>query len=190
MALRVAESGFTAAAAMVTTLPAILSTTTTGRASRIASACAVSPCVSINKTSSISITAIAAEVKNPERVAGLHFFNPAPVMKLVEVVSGLATAAEVVEQLCELTLSWGKQPVRCHSTPGFIVNRVARPYYSEAWRANFCQLCKERFFNFQTFRRRFNDQLRCCQRVNIGHRDQAFQCAFTGFSSQFSPRHA
>ncbi|WP_103745495.1 3-hydroxyacyl-CoA dehydrogenase PaaH, partial [Escherichia coli] len=86
-------------------------------------------------TSSISITAIAAEVKNPERVAGLHFFNPAPVMKLVEVVSGLATAAEVVEQLCELTLSWGKQPVRCHSTPGFIVNRVARPYYSEAWRA-------------------------------------------------------
>ncbi len=56
-------------------------------------------------------------------------------MKLVEVVSGLATAAEVVEQLCELTLSWGKQPVRCHSTPGFIVNRVARPYYSEAWRA-------------------------------------------------------
>ncbi|NYZ52586.1 3-hydroxybutyryl-CoA dehydrogenase, partial [Escherichia coli] len=65
----------------------------------------------------------------------LHFFNPAPVMKLVEVVSGLATAAEVVEQLCELTLSWGKQPVRCHSTPGFIVNRVARPYYSEAWRA-------------------------------------------------------
>lgn len=86
-------------------------------------------------TSSISITAIAAEVKNPERVAGLHFFNPAPVMKLVEVVSGLATAAEVVEQLCELTLSWGKQPVRCHSTLGFIVNRVARPYYSEAWRA-------------------------------------------------------
>ncbi|MBE0998332.1 hypothetical protein IH770_34810, partial [Escherichia coli] len=68
-------------------------------------------------TSSISITAIAAEIKNPERVAGLHFFNPAPVMKLVEVVSGLATAAEVVEQLCELTLSWGKQPVRCHSTP-------------------------------------------------------------------------
>lgn len=68
-------------------------------------------------TSSISITAIAAEVKNPERVAGLHFFNPAPMMKLVEVVSGLATAAEVVEQLCELTLSWGKQPVRCHSTP-------------------------------------------------------------------------
>lgn len=85
-------------------------------------------------TSSISITAIAAEVKILNVLRGC-IFNPAPVMKLVEVVSGLATAAEVVEQLCELTLSWGKQPVRCHSTPGFIVNRVARPYYSEAWRA-------------------------------------------------------
>lgn len=85
-------------------------------------------------TSSISITAIAAEIKILNVLRGC-IFNPAPVMKLVEVVSGLATAAEVVEQLCELTLSWGKQPVRCHSTPGFIVNRVARPYYSEAWRA-------------------------------------------------------
>lgn len=85
-------------------------------------------------TSSISITAIAAEVKILNVLRGC-IFNPAPVMELVEVVSGLATAAEVVEQLCELTLSWGKQPVRCHSTPGFIVNRVARPYYSEAWRA-------------------------------------------------------
>jgi 3-hydroxybutyryl-CoA dehydrogenase len=68
-------------------------------------------------------------------VAGLHFFNPAPVMKLVEVVSGLATSEEVVTQLIELATRWGKQPVRCHSTPGFIVNRVARPYYAEAWRA-------------------------------------------------------
>jgi len=68
-------------------------------------------------------------------VAGLHFFNPAPVMKLVEVVSGLATSEEVVEQLSALAVKWGKQPVRCQSTPGFIVNRVARPYYAEAWRA-------------------------------------------------------
>lgn len=88
-----------------------------------------------SNTSSISITAIAADVKHPERVAGLHFFNPAPVMKLVEVVSGLATSGEVVEQLSELAVNWGKQPVRCQSTPGFIVNRVARPYYAEAWRA-------------------------------------------------------
>ncbi|MBX4388571.1 3-hydroxyacyl-CoA dehydrogenase, partial [Mycobacterium tuberculosis] len=79
--------------------------------------------------------AIAAGVKNPERVAGLHFFNPAPVMKLVEVVSGLATSTEVVEQLCQCVSGWGKQPVRCRSTPGFIVNRVARPVYAEAWRA-------------------------------------------------------
>ncbi|WP_297122694.1 3-hydroxyacyl-CoA dehydrogenase [Enterobacter sp. ECC-175] len=88
-----------------------------------------------SNTSSISITAIAADVTHPERVAGLHFFNPAPVMKLVEVVSGLATSPEVADALCELALNWGKQPVRCQSTPGFIVNRVARPFYSEAWRA-------------------------------------------------------
>jgi 3-hydroxybutyryl-CoA dehydrogenase len=88
-----------------------------------------------SNTSSISITAIAADLSHPERVAGLHFFNPAPVMKLVEVVSGLATSEEVVEQLSALAVKWGKQPVRCQSTPGFIVNRVARPYYAEAWRA-------------------------------------------------------
>ncbi|HBM3140317.1 TPA: 3-hydroxyacyl-CoA dehydrogenase [Klebsiella oxytoca] len=89
----------------------------------------------VSNTSSISITAIAAGVAHPERVAGLHFFNPAPVMKLVEVVSGLATSAEVVEQICQRVCAWGKQPVRCRSTPGFIVNRVARPFYAEAWRA-------------------------------------------------------
>lgn len=88
-----------------------------------------------SNTSSISLTAIAADLSHPERVAGLHFFNPAPVMKLVEVVSGLATSEEVVEQLSALAVKWGKQPVRCQSTPGFIVNRVARPYYAEAWRA-------------------------------------------------------
>ena len=62
-------------------------------------------------------------------------FNPAPVMKLVEVVSGLATAAEVVEQLCELTLSWGKAASALSFDPGFIVNRVARRHYSEGRRA-------------------------------------------------------
>lgn len=88
-----------------------------------------------SNTSSISITAIASGIPNPTRVVGLHFFNPAPVMKLVEVVSGLETAPEVLESLSELAMRWGKQPVRCHSTPGFIVNRVARPFYAEAWRA-------------------------------------------------------
>ena len=102
--------------------------------SQLAEICLPSTLLTSN-TSSISITAIAAGVKHPERVAGLHFFNPAPVMKLVEVVSGLATSTEVVEQLCQCVIAWGKQPVRCRSTPGFIVNRVARPYYAEAWRA-------------------------------------------------------
>lgn len=88
-----------------------------------------------SNTSSISITAIAAGVKHPQRVAGLHFFNPAPVMKLVEVVSGVATSDEVVAQLSQCVRGWGKQPVHCQSTPGFIVNRVARPFYAEAWRA-------------------------------------------------------
>ncbi|WP_435341257.1 3-hydroxyacyl-CoA dehydrogenase [Klebsiella quasipneumoniae] len=101
---------------------------------QLAAICAPSTLLTSN-TSSISITAIAAGVKHPERVAGLHFFNPAPVMKLVEVVSGLATSAEVVEQLCQCVSGWGKRPVRCRSTPGFIVNRVARPFYAEAWRA-------------------------------------------------------
>lgn len=102
--------------------------------SQLAEICSPSTMLTSN-TSSISITAIAAGIKHPERVAGLHFFNPAPVMKLVEVVSGLATSAEVVEQLCQCVSAWGKQPVRCRSTPGFIVNRVARPFYAEAWRA-------------------------------------------------------
>ncbi|MCS6743676.1 3-hydroxyacyl-CoA dehydrogenase [Klebsiella quasipneumoniae] len=101
---------------------------------QLAAICSPSTLLTSN-TSSISITAIAAGVKHPERVAGLHFFNPAPVMKLVEVVSGLATSAEVLEQLCQCVSGWGKRPVRCRSTPGFIVNRVARPFYAEAWRA-------------------------------------------------------
>lgn len=100
---------------------------------QLAAICSPSTLLTSN-TSSISITAIAAGVKNPERVAGLHF-NPAPVMQLVEVVSGLATSAQVVEQLCQCVSGWGKRPVRCRSTPGFIVNRVARPFYAEAWRA-------------------------------------------------------
>ncbi len=100
---------------------------------QLAAICSPSTLLTSN-TSSISITAIAAGVKNPAggRAA---LFNPAPVMKLVEVVSGLATSAEVVEQLCQCVSGWGKRPVRCRSTPGFIVNRVARPFYAEAWRA-------------------------------------------------------
>ncbi|WP_330475897.1 3-hydroxyacyl-CoA dehydrogenase NAD-binding domain-containing protein [Terrabacter sp. C0L_2] len=85
-------------------------------------------------TSSIDIDGIADEVTDPERVLGLHFFNPPPVMKLVEVVRGERTADAYVEHAVALMNAWGKTPVRCRSTPGFIVNRVARPFYGEAQR--------------------------------------------------------
>ncbi|KWE48583.1 3-hydroxyacyl-CoA dehydrogenase [Burkholderia ubonensis] len=91
-------------------------------------------CLLATNTSSISITAIAAGLRAPQRVAGLHFFNPAPLMALVEVVSGLATAPEVAQVLYDTAAAWGKRPVLAKSTPGFIVNRVARPYYAEALR--------------------------------------------------------
>jgi 3-hydroxybutyryl-CoA dehydrogenase len=85
-------------------------------------------------TSSLSVTAIAARLKRPAQVAGLHFFNPAPVLPLVEIVSGKATSKAVAETLFDTALAWNKVPVRCASTPGFIVNRVARPFYGEALR--------------------------------------------------------
>ena len=87
-----------------------------------------------SNTSSLSISALAREISNPERVAGLHFFNPAPLMKLVEVVKGEQTSAAAVQQLVELTKTFGKTPVVCKDSPGFIVNRVARPYYIESLR--------------------------------------------------------
>lgn len=87
-----------------------------------------------SNTSSISITSIARGAAHPGRFAGLHFFNPAPVMKLVEVISGVATAPEVADRLFETAKAWGKVPVKAQSTPGFIVNRVARPFYAEALR--------------------------------------------------------
>lgn len=85
-------------------------------------------------TSSISITAIGAALSRPERLVGMHFFNPAPLMPLVEVVSGAATSHEVAEQVYASAARWGKTPVHTRSTPGFIVNRVARPYYAEGLR--------------------------------------------------------
>ncbi|MDQ2102820.1 3-hydroxyacyl-CoA dehydrogenase PaaH [Azospirillum isscasi] len=86
-------------------------------------------------TSSLPVTAIAAPLKRPERFAGLHFFNPAPLMALVEIVSGLATDRAVAETLFATAKDWGKSPVFARSTPGFIVNRVARPFYAEGLRA-------------------------------------------------------
>lgn len=85
-------------------------------------------------TSSLSVTALAQACQRPQRVIGLHFFNPAPLMKLVEVVPALQTDAALVDRCLNELASWGKSPARAKDTPGFIVNRVARPYYSEALR--------------------------------------------------------
>jgi 3-hydroxybutyryl-CoA dehydrogenase len=88
-------------------------------------------CVLATNTSSISVTAIANGLQHPQRLVGMHFFNPVAVMRLVEVVSGLQTDAAVAEAIFALSLAWGKTPVHTRSTPGFIVNRIARPYYAE-----------------------------------------------------------
>lgn len=85
-------------------------------------------------TSSLSVTAIAGACKRPERVIGLHFFNPAPLLPLVEVVPGLQTDTELASRASALMMAWGKTPVICKDTPGFIVNRIARPFYGEALR--------------------------------------------------------
>jgi len=87
-----------------------------------------------SNTSSLSITALAAGLKVPGRVVGMHFFNPVPLMQLVEVVSGLATDEATAQTIAATAAAWGKQPVRATSTPGFIVNRCARPFYGEALR--------------------------------------------------------
>jgi 3-hydroxybutyryl-CoA dehydrogenase len=91
-------------------------------------------CILATNTSSISVTAIAAPLRLPQRLAGMHFFNPVPLMALVEVVSGLATDAAVAATVFDTAAAWGKSPVHAKSTPGFIVNRVARPFYAEGWR--------------------------------------------------------
>ncbi len=88
-------------------------------------------CVLATNTSSISVTAIANGLRHPQRVVGMHFFNPVPLMKLVEVVSGLQTAPAVAEAIFQVSGTWGKTAVHTRSTPGFIVNRIARPYYAE-----------------------------------------------------------
>jgi 3-hydroxybutyryl-CoA dehydrogenase len=87
-----------------------------------------------SNTSSFSVTAIAASTQHQERVLGLHFFNPPPLMALVEVIQGDRTSTAVVEKATELMRAMGKTPARAKDTPGFIVNRVARPFYNEGLR--------------------------------------------------------
>jgi len=87
-----------------------------------------------SNTSSLSITRLAEQLPHPERFAGMHFFNPAPLMKLVEVVRAPQTSDTTVNTLMDLSKKMGKTPVLCKDAPGFIVNHVARPYYLEALR--------------------------------------------------------
>jgi 3-hydroxybutyryl-CoA dehydrogenase len=91
-------------------------------------------CILATNTSSISVTAIAAELRRPQRLVGMHFFNPVPLMALVEVISGLATDPLAAATVFATAAAWGKSPVHAKSTPGFIVNRVARPFYAEGLR--------------------------------------------------------
>ena len=91
-------------------------------------------CVISSNTSSISITSLSSELKNPERFIGIHFFNPAPLMPLVEIIPGLLTKEKLAGEIFSLVKSWGKTPVIAKDVPGFIVNRIARPFYGEALR--------------------------------------------------------
>ena len=91
-------------------------------------------CILASNTSSLSIASIAAACQRPERFVGIHFFNPAPLMQLVEVIPAVQSRAGLAEEIRALVQSWGKLPVLVKDTPGFIVNRVARPFYGEAIR--------------------------------------------------------
>lgn len=91
-------------------------------------------CIIASNTSSISITSLSAELQNPERFIGIHFFNPAPLMPLVEIIPGLLTKQNLAIKMSDLMQNWGKTPVIAKDVPGFIVNRIARPFYGEALR--------------------------------------------------------
>lgn len=101
-----------------------------------------------SNTSSLSVTEIAKGVKNPERVIGMHFFNPATIMKLVEVVNTVYTNKQTTDIILDLAGQMGKTAVLCKDSPGFIVNRVARPYYIESLR-----LVEEGIADFSTIDR-------------------------------------
>ncbi|MFZ4633759.1 MAG: 3-hydroxyacyl-CoA dehydrogenase NAD-binding domain-containing protein, partial [Saprospiraceae bacterium] len=87
-----------------------------------------------SNTSSLSISAMGAHLKRPGRILGLHFFNPAPLMKLVEIIPAIQSSQATIDTVKNLVDSWGKTTVLAQDTPGFVVNRVARPYYGEALR--------------------------------------------------------
>ncbi len=91
-------------------------------------------CILATNTSSLSVASIASACKDPSRVIGIHFFNPAPLMKLVEIIPAIQTSTETTEKSRKLIDTWGKLTILAKDTPGFIVNRVARPFYGEALR--------------------------------------------------------
>lgn len=91
-------------------------------------------CIIATNTSSLSVTSIAAACKNANRVIGIHFFNPAVIMPLVEIIPAIQTGEGTLKKSCEIIASWGKTIVKAKDTPGFIVNRVARPFYGEAFK--------------------------------------------------------
>ena len=91
-------------------------------------------CILASNTSSLSIASIGSALKKADRMIGIHFFNPAPLMPLVEIIPAVQTSSETIEIVTNLISSWKKTPVVCKDTPGFIVNRVARPFYGEALR--------------------------------------------------------
>jgi len=125
-------SGFSACGLVI---EAIVEDLTVKRAvfTRLEAACHPDAVLATN-TSSLPVTAIAAALSKPERAIGIHFFNPAPLLPLVEVVPGLATSPEVTRAVKVRIDAWGKTTVLASDTPGFIVNRIARPFYGEALR--------------------------------------------------------
>ena len=102
-------------------------------------------CILASNTSSLSITSIASSCEKSERVIGIHFFNPAPLMQLVEVIPAIQTSNEILQKTTQIIADWKKVVAVTKDTPGFIVNRVARPFYSEAIR-----MYEEGFADFQT----------------------------------------
>ena len=112
--------------------------------SELDSICPSSTILATN-TSSLSVTSIASACSNSERVIGIHFFNPAPLMPLVEIIPSIQTSKETMVSSKELIDSWGKITVTTKDTPGFIVNRIARPFYGEALR-----IYEEGIANFET----------------------------------------
>lgn len=91
-------------------------------------------CIIATNTSSLSVTNLASVCENPERFIGIHFFNPAPLMPLVEIVPALQTGNKLTNEVYQIIESWNKSPVIAKDTPGFIVNRIARPFYGESLR--------------------------------------------------------